>query len=282
MQRISYGIDDLTPFRHQVYMTPVIRHLGESTFLRAADDKEYHSRLIRAEPLFVGLPLSRLGMVLAGEAAGAILMASDSARGLIRHYSSYELSLVGHDTVDSVAGAINELGVIVNSAWGGRVEVYRTLACVSFIRRQPWTVVRVHLRRYISVYEVVAGADVGSCAVAWDGDRVFLSSLGKMAAEHGANVFSPGSPLHEERISRAFNRGGFIVIIPPENGLAGAGLMGDGLKVDGRSNCLRTHRLVPATAPAPARHRESAASLLLQNAAAAAGGFGVSLGGVAN
>ena len=116
------------------------------------------------------------------------------------------------------------------------LRVHRTLGCITFIctdyagaparqprrkasapRRQPCAlrVVQVILRRYSTLAEVLHGFDLGACAVAWDGARVSLTALGRLAARWRVNVVNlavrRGS--YERRLVRYWERG-FAVALP--------------------------------------------------------------------
>jgi hypothetical protein len=242
-----YSLDSLAPFARSDLGVPTIVPLAydltslvrsESghpriplvsiAFTRARDDSEFRARLKQAAPFLESFDFQRHGLRLAGGAVSGILMNSPDLSRFYSSYSDFDLFIVGRE-VDARA-SIEALGAHLHQRWGC-VEVYRTQNCVTFRSTTPrelrtggpsgpWTVlyrhdiVQVILRRYSTDAEVLHGFDMGSSAAMWDGSRVTLTALGKLAAEHGVNVLNLAARRgsYERRLARYFVRGYSLVL----------------------------------------------------------------------
>jgi hypothetical protein len=94
------------------------------------------------------------------------------------------------------------------------IVVHRTRGCVSFslpLRGKP---IQVVLRAYSTVSEVLHGFDLGAAQVAFDGERVFLTAAGVLAATRGANVLNLAvrRVSYEARLVRYLMRGYDLVV----------------------------------------------------------------------
>jgi len=71
------------------------------------------------------------------------------------------------------------------------------------------------LRLYKTKSEVLHGFDLGSSAIGFDGQEVYLTSLGKYCYEHSCNIVDTTrrSTTYEYRLEKYFNRG-FNIVIP--------------------------------------------------------------------
>ena len=273
-----YGIQDLAPFRRYECTTecPVVvsvQHTPTTRLMyhhRAASDAEFAARLHTAVPLLEALDLKALGLVVAGGAASALLMGpghyADTAaidsksvgskRAAQQHngmvipmtYHDIDLFLVGHDSDEAALAAISALGDALLECWGHPMTVYRTSGCVTFfsagVAAPQCGVVQVILRRYSTVAEIIHGFDMGSSAVAWDGEHVYLTRLGRIAAERGANVLNivARRSSYEHRITKYFARG-YDLVLP--------NLDADGLRHPLPEDCCRLPYLAIYGTPLP-------------------------------
>lgn len=274
-----YGLDTLAPFARLGHGVPAIRHnpwSGPVVFgHRAVNDADFAARLHAAAPFLTTFDLRGNGLVLAGGAASSLLMRSDQERAaMYSPYHDYDLFLVGHASYVAALAAITALGDHLHARWGS-LDVYRTQGCVTFYRRNRDgaddndgdgdgdavddprdSVVQVILRRYSTIGEVIHGFDLGSSSVAWDGQRVVLTGLGKLAAEHGVNVLNLVARRlsYELRIARYFQRGYDLVLPDLDNNLAALHghlpyLYAADLEAGGCCSCHLKARALYATRP---------------------------------
>lgn len=77
---------------------------------------------------------------------------------------------------------------------------------------------QIIFRLYSSPSEILHGFDLGSSAIGFDGQNVWLTSLGKFAYEYGFNIIdtSRRSTTYEHRLRKYFGRG-FEIIMPRLN-----------------------------------------------------------------
>ncbi len=124
--------------------------------------------------------------------------------------------------------------------------------------------VQVVLRKYSTEAEVIHGFDLGSSAFLWDGKTIRMTALGKLAAEHGVNVFNMNARRGslEHRIARYFTRG-FDIILPDLNTCALLGANGRmpylyavDLEVGSKCNCILKAKRLCATRPDRGDHGE--------------------------
>lgn len=78
--------------------------------------------------------------------------------------------------------------------------------------------IQLIFRLYKSKSEILHGFDLGSSAVGFDGDQVYLTSLGKFCYEHSCNIIDTTrrSTTYEYRLEKYFNRG-FNIVLPSLN-----------------------------------------------------------------
>lgn len=222
-----YTLADLAEFNRLGHGIPMIRTAKEWRFERAKSDAEFGRRLKKIAPFLEGLDLRRLKLRLAGGAVSAILMGSPAPDDYAEQFHDYDFFLVGHDSDLMAKTAIVQLGEHLQTKWG-HVEVYRTQNCITFytpgVRAGRITdpiIVQVILRRYSTEAEVIHGFDMGSSAMMWDGQRIVMTALGKLAAENGANVLNLAArrASYERRLARYFERG-FDLVLPDLDGAA--------------------------------------------------------------
>ena len=74
---------------------------------------------------------------------------------------------------------------------------------------------QIVFRLYKSISEILHGFDLGSCALGYDGNEVWFTTLGKFAYEYGCNIVDPTrrSTTYEHRLSKYFDRG-FEIVLP--------------------------------------------------------------------
>jgi len=253
-----YGLNELAEFARLGHGVPTIRKQHPIMFNnRAKTDKEFSDRFNLAAPEFSDFNLKTHGLVLAGGAASSILMLSPRERSIMKHpYHDYDLFLVGHDSEAAALAAITALGDHLYIRWEGDVDVYRTAGCITFYNFETEVLIQVILRTYKTVGEVIHGFDLGSSAIAWDGERVFLTGLGKLAAECGANVLNLAArrSSYESRLSRYFERG-FDVVLPNLNNNLPAldgrlpYLFAYGIKSKADCNCYLSAEFLCSTQP---------------------------------
>lgn len=214
-----YSLDELAEFARLGHGVPTIRKSNPVLFKnRAKTDTEFNDRLNLAAPEFRSFNLKNHGLVLAGGAASSILMLNTRERSIIDiPYHDYDLFLVGHESEAEALATITALGDHLYICWGS-ADVYRTKGCITFHNPKHKVIIQVILRIYKTIGEVIHGFDLGSSAIAWDGERVFLTGLGKLAAECGVNVLNlvARRSSYESRLSRYFERG-FDVVLPNLN-----------------------------------------------------------------
>lgn len=167
----------------------------------AASDAEFRARLFAHLPALEGFDLKKHGLFLAGGCPAALLRRREAKP----FFDDADFFLVGHPGDAERRAAIGALGA--HLACAGRVDVLRTPTSLSFI--QAGAKFQVVLRGYATPAEVLHGFDLGSCSVGFDGDRVWLSELGVIAAELGLNVVCLDGyrPSYDRRVVKYFHRG---------------------------------------------------------------------------
>ena len=92
-------------------------------------------------------------------------------------------------------------------------SMYRNNNCLSI--NLPNDTVQIIFRMYTSISELLHGFDLGSSAVAFDGNEVYLTSLSKFAYQYGCNIVDTmrRSTTYEMRLKKYFERG-FDIILP--------------------------------------------------------------------
>jgi hypothetical protein len=90
----------------------------------------------------------------------------------------------------------------------------RNKSCVSLIFDDKYTV-QIILRVYQSINEVLRGFDLGSSAVGFDGERLYLTELSKFAHEYSCNIIDTTrrSTTYESRLVKYYGRK-FDIIVP--------------------------------------------------------------------
>ena len=220
-----YGIDDLGYFYRMDHGYPtIVSPMRDSPHFkpnRAQSDSEFAKRLAKNAPFFEDFDFKKNGFVLAGGSVSALLM-NDKESVLKNAFHDWDMFLVGHAGDDEAFAAITDLSKHLYAKWG-TMDVYHSQGCITFCRvystgEQPLNgkidIVQCILRRYNTAAEVVHGFDMGSSAILWDGEHIFLTALGKLAAEHGINVLNlvARRSSYEMRLTRYFNRGYELVL----------------------------------------------------------------------
>lgn len=87
--------------------------------------------------------------------------------------------------------------------------------CVTMISAKLHINVQVILRMYSSISEIIHGFDIGAAQVAWDGENVWFTSMGRVAYEQGINVLnlSKRRGTYEKRLIKYTDRG-FGLVLP--------------------------------------------------------------------
>jgi hypothetical protein len=207
-----YGIRDVGETGRLGHGVPIIRYDGD--FEIAADDAAFKARFNAACPRLAEFDLRRHGMCVAGGAVSAILMNDDEhRRSESSLYHDFDLFLVGHRSDQEAQDAINALGRHLagfqqSAARAAEERVYRTQTCITFGLSNSLPI-QIILRRYSTAAEVIHGFDLGSSAFLWDGARVWMTALGRLAAKYATNVLNLQARRAslESRIVRYFDRG---------------------------------------------------------------------------
>ena len=180
----------------------------------ATTDEVFRRRFGHDCPMLVGFDLKRHGMCLAGGAVCA-LMSNDTSQWSRLEIHDFDLFLVGH-TEETARVSIKALRVHIASNTGNNISVYRTLGCITFMSRTSnRTPIQVVLRLYSTKAEIIHSFDLGSSSVLWDGEKIWMTALGRIAMQYGANVLNLRARRAslENRIVRYYKRG-FSLILP--------------------------------------------------------------------
>lgn len=212
-----YGLDALKPFSRIRHGVPVICVSAEEFADRADTDVKFRERAMMLAPVFEGLDMKALGLVAAGGACAATLM---HAPEMARHkFHDWDLFLVGHQSDEDAHRAIMAFTAHLEKTWGD-FQVARTQGCVTFykpakdLELDAACLIQIILRRYSTLAEVIHGFDLGSSAVAFDGERVYMTRMGLFAANHGANILNLKTrrASYEHRLARYLTRGYDLVL----------------------------------------------------------------------
>ena len=189
----------------------------------AASAAEFAARWAAAAPALAGFDLKAHGLVAAGGGPAAVLMGAhldapfEDAFGLKQApFSDIDLFLVGHADDAARAAAVNALHRhLVESPAAPEAVVHRTKGAVT------WTFlwkdhlpVQVVLRGYATLAEVLHGFDLGAPQVAFDGAEVWVTRLGRLAAERGLVPvdLAVRRCSFERRLARYFARGYWLFL----------------------------------------------------------------------
>ncbi|GMH44672.1 hypothetical protein BSKO_12624 [Bryopsis sp. KO-2023] len=95
------------------------------------------------------------------------------------------------------------------------VLCFRGTHAVTLVSQYPFRHIQIILRLYSSPFEVIAGFDVDSCAVGYDGDQVWVTPRCHLALVNQINPLNltRRSPTYEVRLAK-YARRGFEVPIP--------------------------------------------------------------------
>lgn len=163
------------------------------------------------------------GLVVAGGSLAASITGTS--------FGDIDMFLVGL-TEDEATETILCLGTMIRMAIADnaaekskpapQLHVYRTERCITFFwnygRWSKSFEIQVILRRYNTVSEILHGFDLGSSAVAFDGEEIWLTSIGKYAFERMVNIADPHRrrASYESRLGKYMSRG-FGVAFPHLN-----------------------------------------------------------------
>lgn len=93
----------------------------------------------------------------------------------------------------------------------------RNANCITMVFEQNYNkvIVQIILRLYKSISEILHGFDLGSCAVGYDEDRVYFTSLSKFSFEYSCNLVDTTrrSTTFEKRLLKYFRRN-FEIVFP--------------------------------------------------------------------
>ena len=188
---------------------PMIRSERHVFGAVAETDEVFLGRLYDSCQELAGFDFKRHGLCMAGGAVTSML-----TRGNDEYCHDFDLFLVGHKTEDSAREAIVSLRLHLEHIYGAKSTVYRTQGCITFLlrHRKPFQVI---LRMYSTLAEVIHGFDLGSSAVLWDGEKIWMTALGRLAIQYGVNVLNLQARRAslEVRIARYFERG-FDIVLP--------------------------------------------------------------------
>lgn len=220
----------LAPFRRLGHGVPIAYLEGATPFDRAESSKEFRRRLKASDRVIATLPFREWGIVLAGGSVSAHLMRKQEGLSE-RDYDDYDIFLVGH-SAQSALEVIRKIHAALASAEETQRErrrgwsracpegpvVYRTDGCMTYHSERLGLKVQVVLRIYKTVEEVLNGFDLGSSAMAWDGESLLFTFAGLLAANHGANVVNlvAKRQTYEARLAKYFRRG-FDIVLPGLN-----------------------------------------------------------------
>lgn len=133
--------------------------------------------------------------------------------------SDIDLYIYGLDA-DSANKKITDIYEAICLACPHEVMCIRTVNAVTMISQYPYRHVQIILRLYSSPYEVLAGFDVDSCCVLYDGKQVWMSPRSHSAFVSGSNRVDllRRSPTYETRLAKYAERG-FEVRLPRDGPL---------------------------------------------------------------
>jgi hypothetical protein len=195
------------------------------TYELAMEDKEFQRRFLIANPILASFDFAQFGLVLAGPAAAAILTWDDEtlARIPVRVFNLHRVYDRTDSLEDEFAQVITAVGDHV--AAEAEVDMSRCATSIAFDVYSPWVgayTVRIELRYYESVGELLSGFALGSDQIVWDGRRIWASELGRFALKHRLNIFNRGVDAADTdtavRILRAMEHGYAVVLPHAERG----------------------------------------------------------------
>lgn len=111
-----------------------------------------------------------------------------------------------HDTVNEIINCMQKINR--NQTY----EIINSENCVSI--NICGIKIQIIFRLYSSKSEILHGFDVGSCAIGYDGTKVYVTSLGKFAYELGFNIIdlTRRSTTYEKRLIKYLERGFGIIM----------------------------------------------------------------------
>ena len=111
---------------------------------------------------------------------------------------------------------LTDIGNATRDKFGGTTYILKNEYTITLVSSNNKEIkIQIILRLYKCIYEVLAGFDVDSCAVAYDGHQVYLTERSLNAFQTRMNVvdLSRRSPSYEHRLHKYVERG-FGVYIP--------------------------------------------------------------------
>ena len=204
-----YPIDSLSaPRTSRKFGVPTIACRVHHISVLADNDETFRRRFGQYCPALIGFDLKRYGMCLAGGAVCELMKPGTAG------IHDFDLFLVGH-TEETARKAIEALRMHVARFMDGKIYVYRTQGCITFQSHAFDPPIQVILRLYSTNAEIIHSFDLGSSSILWDGEKVWMTALGRLAMQYGANVLNLRARRAslEPRIERYFKRG-FDLVLP--------------------------------------------------------------------
>nr|QBK87241.1 MAG: hypothetical protein LCMAC201_01430 [Marseillevirus LCMAC201] len=124
--------------------------------------------------------------------------------------------LTEEEARDKIAELLQDIHRSVVDRFGGSTSILKNDYTITLVSSNNKEVkVQIILRLYKCVYEILAGFDVDSCAVAYNGHQVYLTDRSLNAFQTRMNIvdMSRRSPSYEHRLHK-YNSRGFGIYIP--------------------------------------------------------------------
>lgn len=191
--------------KYSLGMPTIVPKNHGSHFKMVESVGQFRQRLGAESPALASFDFKGHGLRLAGGSVASLALHAN------RHYSDYDVFLVGLTSDAEAQAAIRGLAEHLSTAWPNMV-VYRTTNCITFADgngARGALPVQVVLRQYATAAEVLHSFDMGSCAFLWDGEQIFTTAMGQVAADFGINVLQLHArrASYETRLIRYFSRG---------------------------------------------------------------------------
>ena len=160
----------------------------------------------------------KYGFVLAG---GVVcnLITRKCDRGYGVDYDIFAPCMTPKDAETKFFDMVDELKSVLSddNFSSGRVAVYRTLNCITALNAGDYEFeIQLITREYGSIAEVIYGFDIPPCAVAWDGNKLYMTPAAVYA--HKTGVFeldlTKRRRSFEDRIAKYVEIKGFGVVMP--------------------------------------------------------------------
>jgi len=214
------------------YSLPTLTHDSELSKLREASrsSTSFAKRFYTAYPIFSSIRMDNL--LIAGGCVGNYLTSEKGRNnsssgdvdifiyGLNNDQANARLKEFIQDLIDQskVSHDLKMLKAQEEAAKNGRKH-YSEEHKMEFLRNKNGITINGHLQIIFRLYktksEILHGFDLGSSAVGFDGQNVYMTSLGKFSYEYRCNIIDTTrrSTTYEKRLEKYFNRG-FDIIFP--------------------------------------------------------------------